>query len=100
MSQTLINNSPHTFRAPGRVNLIGEHTDYNDGFVMPAAIDRSVFVRVWPREDRTLEIKSEHFHDVTEFNLDEKYPARRGDWSDYVVGVAVVLERAGYPLRG
>ena len=48
MSQILINNSPRTFRAPGRVNLIGEHTDYNDGFVMPAAIDLSVFVRVWP----------------------------------------------------
>ncbi len=46
MSQTLIDNSPRTFRAPGRVNLIGEHTDYNDGFVMPAAIDLSVFVKV------------------------------------------------------
>lgn len=100
MSQTLINNSPHTFRAPGRVNLIGEHTDYNDGFVMPAAIDRSVYVTVWSREDRKLAIRSENFGDQVEFDLDEPNPEPRGHWSDYVVGVAVMLERAGYRLPG
>jgi len=100
MSQTLINNSPRIFRAPGRVNLIGEHTDYNDGFVMPAAIDFSVFVRVWPREDRKLHIRSENFDDQIEFDLDEPNPAPRRHWSDYAVGVAVMLERAGHRLRG
>lgn len=100
MSQTLINNSPRTFRAPGRVNLIGEHTDYNEGFVMPAAIDFAVFVRVWPREDRKLAIVSENFDDQIEFDLDEPDPAPRGHWSDYAVGVVVMLERAGYRLRG
>jgi galactokinase len=100
MSQILINNFPRTFRAPGRVNLIGEHTDYNDGFVMPAAIDLSVFVRIWPREGRKLEIRSEHFDDQIEFDLDNPYPAPRRHWSDYAIGVAVTLERAGYRLRG
>ena len=100
MSQTLINNPPRTFRAPGRVNLIGEHTDYNDGFVMPAAIDLSVFARVWPREDRKLEIRSENFDDTIEFDLDEPNPAPRHHWSDYAIGVAVTLERAGHRLRG
>jgi galactokinase len=100
MSQTLINNPPRTFRAPGRVNLIGEHTDYNDGFVMPAALDLAVYVRVWPREDRKLEIRSENFADVVEFNLDEPNPAPRHHWSDYAIGVAVTLERAGHRLRG
>ena len=100
MSQIPINNPPRTFRAPGRVNLIGEHTDYNDGFVMPAAIDFSVFVRVWPREDRKLQIHSENFNDQVEFDLDEPDPVARRHWSDYVVGVAVTLERAGYRLRG
>lgn len=100
MSQTLIDNSPRTFRAPGRVNLIGEHTDYNDGFVMPAAIDLSVFVRVWPREDRKLAIRSENFDDQIEFDLDDPNPAPRQHWSDYAVGVAVMLERAGHRLRG
>jgi galactokinase len=100
MSQTLINNPPRTFRAPGRVNLIGEHTDYNDGFVMPAALDLSVFVRVWPREDRKLQIRSENFDEEIEFDLDEPNPVARRHWSDYTVGVAVTLERAGYRLRG
>jgi galactokinase len=100
MSQTLINNYPRTFRAPGRVNLIGEHTDYNDGFVMPAALNMSVFVRVRAREDRKLQIHSENFADEIEFDLDEPDPKPRGHWSDYAVGVAVTLERAGYRLRG
>jgi galactokinase len=93
-------NSPRQFRAPGRVNLIGEHTDYNDGFVMPAAIDLSVFASVWPRDDRKLEIESINFDERVEFDLDQKDPSRRGHWSDYAIGVAVMLERAGYHLRG
>ena len=100
MSQTLNNNSPRKFRAPGRVNLIGEHTDYNDGFVMPAAINLSVFVNVWPRGDRKLQIKSENFADEIEFDLDQKDPVARHHWSDYAIGVAVTLERAGHRLRG
>jgi galactokinase len=100
MSQTRSNNFPRKFRAPGRVNLIGEHTDYNDGFVMPAAINLSTFVTVWPREDRKLQIRSENFDDEIEFDLDEPNPAPRKHWSDYAVGVAVTLQRAGHRLRG
>jgi galactokinase len=100
MSPIPIDNSPRNFRAPGRVNLIGEHTDYNDGFVMPAAIDLSVFARIWPRDDRILEIRSENFSHRIEFDLDQKDPRALGNWSDYVIGVAVMLERAGHRLRG
>jgi galactokinase len=100
MSQIPIDNSPRMFRAPGRVNLIGEHTDYNDGFVMPAAIDLSVFVTVWPRDDRQLHIRAENFGEQIEFDLDEPNPAPRGQWSDYAIGVALMLERAGHRLRG
>src|SRR5215510_7622000 len=88
------------FRAPGRVNLIGEHTDYNGGFVMPAAIDLSVYVRIWPREDRILAIRSENFDDQIEFDLDQPNPVARRHWSDYVIGVAIMLERAGHRVRG
>ncbi len=88
------------FRAPGRVNLIGEHTDYNDGFVMPAAIDFSTFVKLLPLEDRKLDILSENFGDEIAFDLDTSDPKPCGHWSDYPVGVAVMLERAGYQLRG
>ena len=88
------------YRAPGRVNLIGEHTDYNDGFVMPAAIDRYTWAVIAPREDRKIRLRSTHFPDTAEFDLDEPDPQRGGNWSDYPHGVAVMLERAGHRLRG
>lgn len=88
------------FRAPGRVNLIGEHTDYNDGFVMPAAIDLSAWVKISPLENRRLQIFSENFNEAIEIDLDDQDLSARGHWSDYAVGVAVILERTGYRLRG
>jgi galactokinase len=88
------------FRAPGRVNLIGEHTDYNDGFVMPAAIDLGVWIAIAPRDDRTLLVHSENFSESAEIKLDEQDPRPRGHWSDYVQGMAVVLRNAGYRVRG
>jgi galactokinase len=88
------------FRAPGRVNLIGEHTDYNDGFVMPAAIDLYTWVAAAPVEGRRFLIRSENFSEAAEFDLDEPAPRPRGHWSDYARGTVVELERAGYGLRG
>jgi len=82
------------------VNLIGEHTDYNDGFVMPAALDFFTWVRLSPLEQRKLQIHSENFNEEVEVDLDNRDLAARGHWSDYPIGVAVVLERAGYRLRG
>jgi galactokinase len=91
---------PRIFRAPGRTNLIGEHTDYNDGFVLPAAIDRATWIAIAPREDRILNIHSEHFNETIKFNLDESAPAPRHHWSDYVRGVAVLLQKSGIPVQG
>ena len=88
------------YRAPGRVNLIGEHTDYNDGFVMPAAIGFSTWVAAAPRADRKLLIHSENFSERLEFNLDETGAHARHHWSDYAYGVALTLEQSGYRLRG
>ena len=96
----LPNESKRMFRAPGRVNLIGEHTDYNDGFVLPAAIGFSTWVSSAPRDDRTVSVFSENFSEQIEFDLDEESPHARDHWSDYVRGVAVTLERAGHRLRG
>lgn len=98
--ESLRSRGARIYRAPGRVNLIGEHTDYNDGFVMPAAIDLYTRVAIKPRGDRTLSIHSEEFSESGEFDLDEPAPRARGNWSDYVRGVAVTLECAGYRLRG
>jgi galactokinase len=90
----------HVIRAPGRVNLIGDHTDYNDGFVMPAAIGFSTWVTSAPRDDRTVSVFSENFSEKIEFELDDQNPCARGHWSDYVKGVAITLERTGHRLRG
>ena len=69
---------PRLFRAPGRVNLIGEHTDYNDGFVLPMAIDRETVVAIAPRVDRILRVWSINLNDSQELDLDKPGPGRRG----------------------
>ncbi len=86
-------------RAPGRVNLIGEHTDYNDGFVLPIAIDRAVWIALRPRADRRLRVRSEDYDAEAELKLDALRHARDG-WADYVTGVAWGLDTAGHPLTG
>jgi galactokinase len=91
---------PRLYRAPGRVNLIGEHTDYNDGFVLPAALELRTWVAAAARPDRRLRIRSLHASAFAEFDLDDPAPAPRRDWSDYVRGVAVMLQRAGHRLAG
>ena len=88
------------YRAPGRVNLIGEHTDYNDGFVLPAAIAFSCWVAAAARSDRKLVVHSENFNETVEANFDSLSPASRSHWSNYPLGVAWALESAGKRLRG
>jgi len=87
-------------RAPGRVNMIGEHTDYNDGFVMPAAIERYTWAAIGPRRDSVLHVTSDSVHESVELNLEELQGPPRGHWSDYVRGVAALLQRAGHKLGG
>ena len=88
------------YRAPGRVNLIGEHTDYNDGFVMPAAINFDCWVAVSPRPDTKLIVRSDDFDQTCQVDLSENTLRPSKTWSDYVVGVAVHLRKAGYQLTG
>ena len=88
------------YRAPGRVNLIGEHTDYNDGFVLPAAIDFFCWVAAAPRADRKLAVYSENFNETVEANLDSISPTRKSHWSNYPLGVAWALQSAGKRLSG
>jgi galactokinase len=96
----MIDRKSRVFRAPGRVNLIGEHTDYNDGFVMPAAIGFSTWVTITPLDERKLSVFSENFGEQIEFDLNDRNPIPRQHWSDYVIGVAVTFEGAGYHVRG
>jgi galactokinase len=86
-------------RAPGRVNLIGEHTDYNDGFVLPAAIDRAAWIALRRRPDRRVVVHSLDFAESAEFDLDE--PERGGPgWSEYLKATAWALREARHPLCG
>lgn len=98
--RALYGDEPRVFRAPGRVNIIGEHVDYNDGMVMPAAIDLSTWVAVSPRNDRKLVVRSQDLDGVVELNLDLQRPKAAGDWSDYVYGVALEIDRRGQRLPG
>ena len=96
----LFGGHPRLFRAPGRVNIIGEHTDYNDGFVMPAAIDLYTWVAAAPRRDRRLRLWSEAFFDFVEIDIEDLDRVPAPHWSNYVRGVAAMLERSGKRLVG
>src|ERR671925_117661 len=94
------NNETRIFRAPGRVNLIGEHTDYNDGFVMPVALEFCTYVAVAPRSDRILHVHSENFNETITLDLDQLRRPKKPHWSNYVAGVAAVLAPRAGGLRG
>jgi galactokinase len=87
-------------RAPGRVNLIGEHTDYNDGFVLPVAIDRDIRIAARPRTDRLVRLYSATFDQLSTFSLDSIEPDPAASWSNYPRGVALYLQEAGFALAG
>jgi len=98
--QEMFGASPRIFRAPGRVNVIGEHTDYNDGFVMPAAIEFYTWVAAAKRGDRVLEAYSDRFDEKITLSLDALAGPPRRHWGDFIRGVAAVLQNAGYNLAG
>jgi galactokinase len=94
------NSSLRIFRAPARINLIGEHTDYNDGFVLPTNTGLYTWVTVCPRDDRRVSVTSLNLGQTEVFDLEESSPPGEGGWLDYVRGVAMELQREGLPLRG
>lgn len=87
-------------RAPGRVNLIGEHTDYNDGFVLPAAIDKAIYFAASPRADLVCRLVAQNLHEVCEIRLDRLAKNPSHPWADYLAGVMSVVQKAGFGLRG
>jgi galactokinase len=86
--------------APGRVNLIGEHTDYNDGFVLPMAISQRTAVAVRRRDDRLVRVSSQHSAVTAEINLDSVDSAQLSDWPAYPLGVVWAVWESGFDLSG
>jgi galactokinase len=98
--QKIYGNEPRLFRAPGRVNLIGEHTDYNGGFVLPMAIECETIVAAARREDRKIQVRSLNLNEAGEVDLNAPEQKLRGSWLDFIEGVARVLERQNVNLSG
>lgn len=87
-------------RAPGRVNLIGEHTDYNAGFVLPAAIDRATFIAASPRQDRRVRVVAADLNLEDEFGIDHIERSGIHPWSNYIRGMVRALQGAGHIING
>ena len=90
---------PIIVRSPGRVNIIGEHTDYNNGFVLPAAIDKAIYVAVSPRNDEQIKLYSGEFDKSFDTSLTKLKPTKEG-WPNYILGVADQLMKRGYAIKG
>ncbi len=92
--------SPALFvSAPGRINLIGEHTDYSEGFVFPAAIDRYISIAFTPRTDTMLSVYSIDYNQQFNINLQETFKSAKG-WTDYILGVVWAFNKNNFKLRG
>lgn len=96
--EALFNTRPLLVRSPGRVNIIGEHTDYNDGFVLPAAIDKAVYVAIGKRDDDRVELYANEFSERFSCTLSEIQPGK--GWTNYVLGVVDQLQKRMYKIGG
>src|SRR4051812_26866328 len=91
---------PEIFAAPGRVNLIGEHTDYAEGFVMPVAIDFATLAAISPRTDGKIVLYSKNFDEECTFEAASLPTQAAQHWSDYPMGVVAILSGEGHHITG
>jgi galactokinase len=87
-------------RSPGRINLIGEHTDYNDGFVLPGAIDKAVYVAVQKNSSPIIRLFAGEYNDDAEVGVEALKPSTEKPWTNYILGVVDQLLKAGHTLSG
>src|SRR5690606_6264590 len=95
----LFGGDPIVVRAPGRINLIGEHTDYNRGFVMPAAVNKEIFFAIGPSDDKRSVIYSMRYDEEFEVDLAKTRPVDEPKWVNYLLGVLYQLTELGHRLK-
>ncbi|HVM89520.1 MAG TPA: galactokinase [Puia sp.] len=92
------NQKPLVFSAPGRVNLIGEHTDYNEGFVLPGAVDKRIYVGIAENNDNLLNVWANQYRQKFSYRLDDIYPVK--NWSTYLLGMIYYMKYSHFSVRG
>lgn len=92
--------TPVVIRAPGRINIIGEHTDYNDGFVLPAAIDKAAYLAISMRDDDAINLFAVDLNERFSITLKDLKPVGEIGWPNYILGVVAQFQKKGIPLRG
>lgn len=90
---------PMVFRSPGRVNILGEHTDYNEGFVLPAAIDKNIYIAITKRTDNIIQLYAADFDESYTADIKDVRPSTT-QWANYILGVADQLQKQGFTLTG
>lgn len=94
------NKKPHLFKSPGRINLIGDHTDYNDGFVLPAAIDKGILMAISLNGTNYCHIQSLDFEDEAEIDLTLPLKPTEKGWLNYIIGVIAQFQKEGLDIKG
>src|SRR5688572_478521 len=97
--KSLFNSEPLLIRSPGRVNIIGEHTDYNEGFVLPAAIDKAIYIAIGKRDDDIIHLYAQDYQQSHEVTLTTVAPTDK-HWPNYILGIVDQLQKRGYNLGG
>ena len=97
--KSLFNAEPLLVRSPGRVNIIGEHTDYNEGFVLPAAIDKAIYIALGKREDNLISLYAQDYQQSHEVDLSSVAPTNK-HWPNYILGMVDQLQKRGFKLGG
>jgi galactokinase len=97
--QSLFNAEPLLVRSPGRVNIIGEHTDYNEGFVLPAAIDKAIYIAIGKRNDEVISLYAQDYQQSHEITLSSIQPTDK-HWPNYILGIVDQLQKKGYSISG
>jgi galactokinase len=96
----LYSEEPMIVKSPGRINIIGEHTDYNDGFVLPAAIDKAAYLAISLRDDDEIHLMADDLNEKFSISINDLKPVRAISWPNYILGAVAQFQKKGVALRG